>query len=403
MIVTRATTLLQRYSHGSETMVAKSGTGRCLHLVLVLCGIAVFVAAFFFRNVDDSDGLLVSAGVDDGAGPDPSPAPTPEPTEAPFVMDAWEFVKYHPSPVELKWWNGIDKYKQDPCHYTWNEFRRELYKVIEQSKPDLATDYLRNYTKVTDLPATLKDAILPNMSALLAHKEIYSRFEYRNKRTGQRHFSPIEPLAGPLRHPYICGTGKIHDPDVIRKDWLVIDPWIPHVYRAKGKPRYFDAGASGWVGESSGSSQQWFWALYGRMAVHFDSFHCWEASKWDRKTYFDQIPPELWPKYNFYNFPATTDPKDEHCPIFELNKTHSPGDFVVFKLDIDNTPVEEALVEALLKHPEQLLKIDEFFWEHHVFMPTMVFAWGRQDKDQKYTIEYLKRMREIGVRAHSWV
>jgi hypothetical protein len=47
-----------------------------------------------------------------------------------------------------------------------------------------------------------------------------------------------------------------------------------------------------------------------------------------------------------------------------LKAVAKPGDFVAFKLDIDNSAVEIPILKALTEDPEALALVDEFFFEH---------------------------------------
>ena len=42
------------------------------------------------------------------------------------------------------------------------------------------------------------------------------------------------------------------------------------------------------------------------------------------------------------------------------------NDYVVFKLDIDNSEIEADIVEYMVKQWQNLHLVDEFIWEHHV-------------------------------------
>lgn len=91
------------------------------------------------------------------------------------------------------------------------------------------------------------------------------------------------------------------------------------------------------------------------------------------------------------------------------------------KLDIDNNPVETALVRQLLDDPEALARVDEFFWEHHVWgsplqktrvdlFGTKNIGWGQhmptrgaRDSTLRDSYRIFTELRERGVRAHAWV
>ena len=90
-----------------------------------------------------------------------------------------------------------------------------------------------------------------------------------------------------------------------------------------------------------------------------------------------------------------------------IRQTASKEDYVLFKLDIDSGHVEKGTVDHLLSPDNDDLEyIDEFFWEQHVDNYIMNRAWG-DTIDKSMTIEdsyhYFLRLRQQGVRAHSWV
>jgi len=92
-----------------------------------------------------------------------------------------------------------------------------------------------------------------------------------------------------------------------------------------------------------------------------------------------------------------------NSPLFHMRHVAQPEDYVVFKLDIDNNTVEEAIVASMLADVELLSVIDEFFWEHHIDMVPHRRSWGRQTSTQRQSIALFRTLREAGVRAHSWV
>ena len=91
-------------------------------------------------------------------------------------------------------------------------------------------------------------------------------------------------------------------------------------------------------------------------------------------------------------------------PLRHIATLATPEDYVLFKLDIDNVVVEEGIVRSLLADPALLALVDEFYWEHHVNFRPMNAAW-RTSQDSKYmnaSIPVFARLREVGIRAHSW-
>ena len=80
---------------------------------------------------------------------------------------------------------------------------------------------------------------------------------------------------------------------------------------------------------------------------------------------------------------------------------------MLFKLDIDSKEVETAIVEYLLSDTnDDLDYIDEFLWEQHVDNYLLGKHW-KQTMDMTRSIadsyDYFLRLRQRGVRAHSWI
>ena len=48
-----------------------------------------------------------------------------------------------------------------------------------------------------------------------------------------------------------------------------------------------------------------------------------------------------------------------------LQASATPQDFVVFKVDVDNSDVELSIVEAIAASPELANLVDELFFEYH--------------------------------------
>jgi hypothetical protein len=317
----------------------------------------------------------------------------------------WEFQRYVPSPLETEWWQNIEALKKDSCHFTMGKYKKWLYDGVYADISGFVPDKLPPGDAIPRQSCTdgLTD---PHLEKLRNKSYVYSRFEYKNSCTQERYSSPIEPLAGPLRHPRLCAPGW-RDPDVIRRDWLVIDPWLPRLTLSNRHKRiYVDAGSSTWFGDAvMGSSQVWFWSLFARWCAPFTSIHAWEKKVFAPERVFRHIPAMIRPNYHWYNIPATTGAEDGDNPLFHLLKVAVPQDYVLFKLDIDHNPTEEKIVDLMLANSTMLSLIDEFFWEHHVVFPAMQRAWGLLPdmKDQGTTIELLTKMRRAGVRAHSWV
>jgi hypothetical protein len=209
---------------------------------------------------------------------------------------------------------------------------------------------------------------------------------------------PIEPLAGLLRSPYFC---MYDDAYVVSKYYLVVGP----KQRPKGKSYLFDLGASLYNSGAGGASQQWFVETYESRGVSWDGIFAWEASVYPPDQLWSLVPRHLKPIYHYYNVPVNPELGHSDNALEYIRSVANPADFVVLKIDIDNTPVEEALIQQILASDELLGLIDEFYFEHHVNTKPMHKYWNTDSSPRTLVDTYriFTAMRRRGIRAHGWV
>ena len=166
---------------------------------------------------------------------------------------------------------------------------------------------------------------------------------------------------------------------------------------------YFDAGASFW-GDGFGLKQ--VLAHYAAMGLPFDAVYAWESSRsYNGGDFFADAPPSVQHATHYVNMPVVTAPGNRNNPLSAIALVARPQDYVVLKLDVDNSAVELALTEQLLGNATLLALVDEFFFEDHVDVREMHTVWsewiggGRALRD---SYELFGRLRAAGVRAHSY-
>jgi len=211
----------------------------------------------------------------------------------------------------------------------------------------------------------------------------------------------IEPLAGILRDPRAgCFGGWSKEMSV---DWLVFPS--SQGLTAGAKARFYDAG-----GSHFNDAMRFFLQTYSDHGIVFDEVYAWEMNKQGVETYWSGVAPEtraFWePRLTFYDGVGVTAAKDsEHNPVARIFKSCAPEDFCAMKLDIDTPSVELPLVQQLLNTPDETkVKLDEFFFEHHVHGVMQKHGWGQKVAGtfaDSYKI--FGDLRKLGVRAHSWV
>jgi len=220
----------------------------------------------------------------------------------------------------------------------------------------------------------------------------------------------LEPLAFTLLDP------RLECPDFAKSRWgakyesknsmlpqlskqhLAI-PSDPNIV-GQGKALLFDLGAS-WYGGGNpvpgekdgwGSSGKWFVEEYNKRGINFDHLYLWEANN-DEETYRAAgLPANLSDRITFFHTEVQSDGPGPENPFNILKEKCNVNDYCVLKLDIDEPDVENRIVDHLLKNDDGMRdRVDEFFWDPIDQEPETAF--------------YLKlrHLRELGVRAHSWV
>eukprot|EP00992_Anisonema_acinus_P011422 TRINITY_DN7395_c0_g1_i3.p1 TRINITY_DN7395_c0_g1~~TRINITY_DN7395_c0_g1_i3.p1 ORF type:complete len:376 (+),score=90.35 TRINITY_DN7395_c0_g1_i3:57-1130(+) len=143
----------------------------------------------------------------------------------------------------------------------------------------------------------------------------------------------------------------------------------PQVFDAEfpGRRLIFDCGS----GASYGSSLDWFARHYGQEGIVFDEAYAWEAAPLSGRFDVD-MPPGVATVVHHRNHPIVTDPANTlDNPVTVLRRVARPGDFVVFKMDIDVPEIELPLLRQLLDDPALRGLVAELFHEYHFWNPLM--------------------------------
>jgi hypothetical protein len=93
----------------------------------------------------------------------------------------------------------------------------------------------------------------------------------------------------------------------------------------------------------------------------------------------------------------------------KLGSSHSLPAQVAVKVDIDTPFAELAIVEAIADRPDIAARVDELFFEYHFNYDGLDFGWkcqkiaGRCQGDVDTAVGLMRRLRQLGVRAHFWI
>ena len=233
-----------------------------------------------------------------------------------------------------------------------------------------------------------------------------------------RFLTYIEPLVGIVRDPRICGWAKSPHPTqhvrntfegrfVPTKNWLLIDPLATYTNASFPTRRFlFDMGASTWGAGAGGASQSWFYDTYRTYGADLNEVYAWELTQVDAKKFFSDIPDHLKPSYHYFNEGMSPAWPSWDNPMLHVLQRTSPDDFVVVKLDIDAGHIEGGIVDEIIGDAQISNRIDEFFFEHHVYLEILYRHWGNSIHATRNYVDSLHlfaNMRHRGIRAHSWV
>lgn len=343
-------------------------------------------------------------------------------TTPPDDACGWKFEGYVPSEWETAWTAAIEERRTRVCAILANE-------------TELIVEYMKHVINWSN--ANLKSA---NQTV---GNRVFSRMVYYNNCTKQYAAQLIEPLIGMLRDPTtMCPdnpqlpswlTTDIPDGPVQSKRFnlfainapygfgtskaavssgnleLVHPPTI--LFGAHGGLKVlYDLGANyfnQWGGDTQAYSTAYFYLLYQSRKISFDRVFAYEYQKLDPHKVWDVVPAELLYRgaYTMINHGVENGVGNRFNPWTTIKATLTPWDHLVFKLDIDTPVIENALMEELLNDPRLLSLVDEMFFEHHVYIPEMQPYWGI-GPDSSLTLatsySYYSRLRQRGVRMHSW-
>ena len=223
---------------------------------------------------------------------------------------------------------------------------------------------------------------------------------------------PIEPLVGFLRHPEAhCHHGDPW-PYVWSKDYL-LPSWRTEAWPRGGPTRsqtsafFFDLGASLYDKGAGGASTKWFVDQYSSRGIDFDRLYAWESTSHTDAEIYAAMPAVVIDRISYYNLPVDSNAGKKHNPWRTLRAVAAPRDFVVVKIDIDNSPIEETLIAELLADRALAGLVDELYFEHHVHdSPMWRYGWQANtvtNQTLEHSYGLFGKLREMGIRAHSWV
>lgn len=323
----------------------------------------------------------------------PRPRPRTYPIATPGCLGGAATAKlvYTSSLFEMEWREKVVTFSDESRHWTAG------CRIFQQDKA-LVDEWLHFWEARETGPQSGRWS-----------KDVFSYYSLWNGTNNTGIEIPIEPLVGFLRHPLSRCFSK---QDFVASADYMLPVWNSEVYPSLScrnsacKNLLLDVGAGMYRRNNGAPTQEWFIEMYKKRGIFFDQVYAWESKPGSAADVWKALPSDVAAALHFINLPASPTAKGSANPLRLLEDIASPCDFVVFKLDIDDTAAEEAFVTRILAKRGISRLIDEFYWEHHVHgSPMSRFEWrgttGKKTLNDSYAIFH--QLRTLGVRSHSWV
>jgi hypothetical protein len=259
--------------------------------------------------------------------------------------------------------------------------------------------------------------------------KMYYRYECLNSSQSDRVVVSqyIEPLIGLLRDPLtICPyhdlppTLRMEKEDPVQsKRFFLLGPSAPYqnfslvntsivpwLYQQGSQKILFDLGSSYFNGmsdaETSGSAigTRWFYEYFRSKSLYLDHIIAFEASQYSPLSYWRQIPDDIIGKLTFIN--TGVEATGKFNPWNILKSIAKVEDYVIIKLDIDTPKLENELINQIANDTSISSLIDEMFFEMHITVNEMRGYWGNPPGELKDTYVLFRKLRDLGIRMHSW-
>jgi hypothetical protein len=120
--------------------------------------------------------------------------------------------------------------------------------------------------------------------------------------------------------------------------------------------------------------------------------------------FFKRYRLRFFAAYHWINVGVENDQQSVLNPLQMLADHYNEDDFIVVKLDIDTPSVEVPLAYQLLEDEQISRLVDQFYFEHHVYLKELSPYWGRtMSGSVSDSLNLFHSLRQKGIGAHSWV
>lgn len=246
-----------------------------------------------------------------------------------------------------------------------------------------------------------------NHAATAMDAAIFSSFQHTYDCEGINvtYTTYIEPLSHGLRHPRaLCGVNAStpDDSQLFNTSYIVYATTSDADLGARGQRCLGRACQKMLISVGGGDSDDnSFQETYRQRGIEFDRILQWRADIPSSDGQHREQRP-----YQHFDLNGVADPANRFSPLRLIKEITQPGDFVAFKLDIDDYGIEHAIVKDMLNDEAVLRLVDEFLYEDHVQFAPMLQYWGGSAHPHRTlsdSYDLFSQIRRKGIRAHSWV
>jgi hypothetical protein len=297
----------------------------------------------------------------------------------------------------------------------YNQAITERQRKTKQSSSTPAAPDVRTFTdKQTQCNDPLYDDIDPLQ--IFEHPNNNDQQKQHQSHILLSHMEPygyMEPLLPPMRHPQWClppttsNHSKQKPPPRNNPPYLLDIHYLIHdfaqfcrVIAPQSRTVFVDMGASlNFEFHKQETPVLQVLELYQQFGIYFDHIYAFELKPEPPADVFAKVPRNLLPAYHWMNVGVETDKNSKLNPWNLLKDQYQADDFVVVKLDVDNTPIELELLRQLVNDPQLLSIVDVLYFEHHVSLT----EWFPYQETMEQSLQLFADLRAHGIAARYWV
>ncbi|KAL7479811.1 hypothetical protein ACHAW6_005531 [Cyclotella cf. meneghiniana] len=143
--------------------------------------------------------------------------------------------------------------------------------------------------------------------------------------------------------------------------------------------------------------------IFRRFGFHFDHIYAYEITQVPSARVYELLPNELMGSFHWINVGIDPKPGAKLNPFTIILDEFDSDDFIVIKLDIDTSAIENRLA-LQLRNDDRLLEIvDLFYVEDHRLQEELLPWWGGSANGSiGESLELMAGLRAKGVVSHYW-